>query len=184
VSRLQGIIVLAMLAAALAGCGGGSSDSPITVGGGEVPYSYTLPQGFEEASTVYPGKDPKFATTVVPAGTPHQGYVGIYEVTLSDAERGLPADQLLKRFEGVERDFYGGEGAALGPGRPAHIAEASALCWRIHHFENPYEGVIEADSCAIADGRKLLLQTCTWKPQSAGQVHRGCEEMRATLSLR
>lgn len=176
------VVPALILVVTVAGCGGGSGDSS-TAEVVQAPYSYPVPAGFEETSSTYPGEAPRFATAVVPEGTSKQGYVGVYEVPLSPAQRGLSPTALLTSFEAVERSFYGAEGAALGAGRSTQIGGAKALCWRIHHFKNPYEGMIEADSCAIAGGKALILQTCTWKPQSAGAIQKGCEEVRAGLEL-
>lgn len=186
-SRLHRVVALVALAggaAGLAGCGGGSGGSATTVAPDGAPYSYAVPSGFEAVSSRYPGKGPRFPSTVVPAGSSHEGYLGIYEVPLSGAEQALSGARLLARFEGVERNFYGGEGATLGPGRKREIAGEEGVCWRIGHFRNRFEGVVEADSCAIAAAGRLLLQTCTWKPQSRAVIRQGCQEMRAGLEVR
>jgi hypothetical protein len=62
------------------------------------------------------------------------------------------------------------------------LAGHDAICWRIAHFRNAYDGLIDADSCAIA-GRRLVLQTCTWKPASRAVVQRGCTALRAQLRV-
>jgi hypothetical protein len=183
-SRSTLATLAALAALAFAGCGvsfGDASDEVVAPKGAH--YSYPVPKGFESSNPIFPGRGPKFLTTVVPEGSSKEGYLGIYEVPLRASERRLPSQRLLAQFDAKTQAFYSGEGATLSAGIATQIAGHDAICWKIHSFENSFEGIVEADSCAIAANHNLLVQSCTWKPRTAAVANRGCEEMRATLRL-
>ncbi len=181
--RLLGTIGLIALAAGFAGCGGSGDASGEVIAPEGAPYSYAVPNGFEVGRPSFPAKGPRFLTSVVPAGSSHEGYLGAYEWPLGATERGYSTQRLLSWLDQQTQSFYRGEGATLSAGNDTKVAGHDAVCWKIHHFENRYEGLVEADSCAIVVGHKVVSQSCTWKPETRIVIQRGCEELRTSLKL-
>lgn len=63
------------------------------------------------------------------------------------------------------------------PGRPP------AVCWRVHRFRNAFDGIVEADACAVVGSENVVQLGCTWKPQTHAVIERGCSELRASLKV-
>jgi hypothetical protein len=181
-------VCLLVLVVAIAGCGGGSSSSSdgatTTVALPGAPYSYAVPNGFEEVPGSFPeGETPEFLTLVVPAGTEGEGYLNAYEWTLGKAEKAYSTERLLAFLDERTQSFYASEGATVTPGRDETVAGHPAVCWKIGHFENQTEGFVDADSCAIVAGHKAVEQSCSWKPATRATIQRGCKELRADLRV-
>ncbi len=176
---------LALLASALAlallGCGGSGAGSVVAPEG--APYSYEAPPGFELTEGASPGEDPKFLSTLVPAGSSHQGGIAAFQWTLGAAERSYPTAKLLAWLDRRTRRFYRGQGATLNRGIRTRVGDRPAVCWTIHGFDNADEGRVDADSCAIVGAGDVVQQACTWKPGTQREIERACAEVRATLEV-
>jgi hypothetical protein len=182
--RLLGVAGLIACVAGFAGCGDGSGDDSEEVIAPEgAPYSYEVPRDFDTGSPSFPGDGPRYFTTVFPSGSSNEGYLGIYEVPSAAGQRNSPDRRILARFGKQTRSFYSGEGATVDAATEARLAGHPAVCWRIHHFDNRYEGILEAESCAVVARHKLVLLSCTWKPSSAATIHSGGDELRASLKV-
>jgi hypothetical protein len=186
--RPAAILLSLALSAAAMGCGGGSSStssSAEVIAPQGAPYSYAVPSGFEEVPATYPGGEaPEFLTLVVPEGTEGEGYLNAYEWSLGAAEKSYPAPRLLAWLDEQTQSFYRSEGATVSPGKDETVAGHQAVCWKIGHFENETEGLVDADSCAIVGGHTVVEQSCSWKPATRTAIQHGCEQLRAGLKIR
>jgi hypothetical protein len=174
---MRTVLVTLLSAVIVVGCG---SSSPKVIAPKGGPDRYQVPAGFIAAEADFPGPNPPFLTTAVSKHqSPHSGSMNALEV----ATRGTTAPAvLLAQFDRAEQRFYRGHGATITPGAHRRMAGHDAICWQISHFRNPYDGLVDADSCVIA-GRHLVLQTCTWKPRSRADMQRGCRALRRTLRV-
>jgi hypothetical protein len=174
---MRAILVTVLAGVIVVGCG---SSRPKTVAPRGGPYSYTMPAGFIAAKPEFPGTDPPFLTTSVSKHeTPDSGTLIAFEVP---TRRAVAPGRLLAEFDRIEQQFYRGRGATITPATHVRMAGHDALCWQIGHFRNPYNGLVDGDSCAIA-GRHLVTQTCTWKPKARADIERGCRALRRTLRV-
>jgi hypothetical protein len=182
------VLVLAASTVALAvvGCGGGGSSSADVISPSGAPYSYTVPSGFEEIAGEFPeGETPEFLTLVVPNGTEGQGYLNAYEWTLGWAEKAYSTKQMLGYLDQSTQSFYASEGASVTPGKDETVAGKPAVCWKLSHFKNETEGLVDGDSCAIVAAPGVAVeQSCSWKPATRAAMEKGCEELRASLELK
>jgi hypothetical protein len=168
---------IAVLALTLSACG---SSGPRTVAFKSGPYRYAVPAGFVVVKPSFPGKDPAFLTTAIPTSKkPHSGTLITYEVPL---RAGAVPLATLPEFDRIEQQFYRQKGATITPAVRQRVAGRPGMCWHIGHFRNPSDGLIDGDSCAIA-GRHLVLQTCTYKPDTRAVILRGCRALRARLRV-
>jgi hypothetical protein len=179
-----GILGLLVSVVGIVGCGGSGESSAEVIAPDGAPYSYTVPAGFENVGHPrFPGGGVKFLTLAVPSGSTREGYVGAFEWPLGATERGYSTQRLLSWLDEQTQSFYRGEGATLSAGMDTKVAGQDAVCWKIHHFKNESEGLVEADSCAIVANHKVVSQSCSWKPTTRAAIQRGCEELRASLKF-
>jgi len=178
------IAALAALAVAVTvvGCGG-SSEGAASFSPDGAPYAFELPQGFELAPARFPGEDPKFLTMLVPEGAAGGGGISAFQWTLGPAERRFSTPRLLRWLSRQTRSFYLGKGATLNRGIRTDVGGREAICWMVRGFDNTYEGVVDADACAIVGRHDVVQQACIWKAGRRAQIERGCAELRATLEV-
>lgn len=182
----KAIAILALLvcaiAVAIAGCGGSSEDDSVVAPDG-APYSYEVPDGFEVTKGTFPGDDPRFLSAMVPEGTNGEGGITAFQWTLGAAEQQYSTARLLDWINRQTQSFYRGEGATLNDGIRTNVGGRKAICWMIRGFENPAEGRVDADACAIVGAHEVVQQACTWKPDTHQRIEHGCAELRATLKV-
>jgi hypothetical protein len=183
-----------ILGVAAAGCGGGSSSSssssdevaPTVITPKGAPYSYGVPNGFEEIPGDFPeGEEPEFLTLVVPEGVEGEGNLNTYQWGFyGGPEESFGGKRLLRYLDTQTRIFYRTVGATVGPTKEETVAGHPAVCWKITGFENKGEGLVDADSCAIAVEPGLAVeQSCSWKPATKAAMQKGCAELRASLKV-
>jgi hypothetical protein len=173
------LVCFAALLLCAAGCGGGS-DSVAPEG---ATYSYEVPDGFEQVDASFPGGGAKFLTTVVPEGTSGEGLLSAFEMNLNAAQQAYPTPRMLVWLEQVTQRFYKGQGATLSAGAKRTVAGQPSICWQIHGFDNPSEGLVDADSCAIVGSGGVVQQACLWKPATKERIQSGCEALRESLEV-
>ena len=184
VARVTLPLALSLLAF---GCGSGSEGSS-TAGAAQVapqgaPYSYAVPSGFKRVPAKFPG-DVKYLTTVVPTdAAAHTGTLSAFQWTLDATRRAYPTEKLLGWLDRETLSFYRGAGATLATGERTEVAGRPAICWRIHRFRNQFDGVVEADGCAVVGSENVVQLGCTWKPQTREVISRGCRELQASLEV-
>jgi hypothetical protein len=183
--RLLLLLALPLLAI---GCGSGSDSTSgsgaETVSPAGAPYTYEVPGGFERVPASFPGEGARYLTTVVPTDTPaHSGTLSAFPWALGPAQRAYPTAKLLRWLDRESLSFYRGAGATLAAGERTQVAGRPAICWRIHHFRNPADGIVEADGCAVVGSENVVQLGCTWKPGTRAVIERGCRELQESLAV-
>lgn len=170
------------------GCGSDSSTESAAAGTrvapAGAPYSYEVPAGFEQVPGSFPGEGARYLTTVVPSDAPeHIGTLSAFQWTLEPAQRAYSTKRLLRWLDQQTLAFYRGAGAALAAGERRTVAGRPAVCWRIHRFRNEFDGLVEAEGCAVLGSENAVQLGCTWKPATRTVIERGCRELRETLKV-
>jgi hypothetical protein len=193
------LALCAALAGVAAGCGGGSkpaastTTSPrpaasTTAAAGSLvapegaAYSYRVPEGFK----LVPGRGPgQRLTTLAPAYLPTgSGTISAFELTPGENLAGAhAAERFLRAFGRQTVAFYRSRGGAVAPGTRTTIAGHPALCLRVSHFDNSYNGVVDGEGCTIVAGSVVVQQGCNWKPNARAMIAAGCKAMRASLRI-
>jgi hypothetical protein len=173
-----------LIAGILGGCGSGGPEGEDTLAASPgAPFSFDVPKGFELVEGSFPGGGAKFLTTLVPAGTEHEGTISAFQWQLSPTQRLYSTRRLLGWIERQTQTFYRGAGAELTHGMSSEVGGHEAICWMIHGFDNAYDGRVDADACAIVAGHEVIQQACTWKRGMRARIERGCAEARGSFRL-